>query len=154
MTGHNLQCGLMELFLKSLISRSFGLEKFSDTHPPRPLDRGVCGGCFLRWWGLCGTIYRPHFTILAEVVGELQQHALGDSERCQLDRAQDITSGQKVRSAFHHVAALFQFSLGCQLLCSLLWKSLDSLVFSPISRVKQLLFFLVLPTRSCVPSRP
>ena len=104
--------------------------------------------------GLCGTIYRPHFTILAEVVGELQQHALGDSERCQLDRAQDITSGQKVRSAFHHVAALFQFSLGCQLLCSLLWKSLDSLVFSPISRVKQLLFFLVLPTRSCVPSPP
>ena len=51
MTGHNLQCGLMELFLKSLISRSFGLEKFSDTHPPCPLwIRGVnpAKGCSRR----------------------------------------------------------------------------------------------------------
>ena len=104
--------------------------------------------------GLCGTIYRPHFTSLAEIVGELQQHALEDSERCRLNKAQDITTGQKERSAFHSIDALFQFSCGCQLMCSLLWKSLDGLVFSPISRVKRLLFFLVLPTRSCVPSPP
>ena len=55
--------------------------------------------------GLCGTIYRPHFTILAEVVGELQQHALGDSERCRLNRAQGITTGRKER-CFHYVVPL------------------------------------------------
>ena len=94
---------LLELTL--YFSRSSG-SKFFRYPPSQTLGlRGLWRMFPALKGGLCGTIYRPHFTILAEVVGELQQHALGDSERCRLNRAQGITTGRKER-CFHYVVPL------------------------------------------------